>query len=108
MLPWSTYTGTKPETADTAKEYLQRISLSPTRRDFRFPGYTTPRNSDRATSVCFSEQANGTFGLSSRVTVPNPPIFPQEHLWQTTQSNAADQSCQPDQIPTVPAKRQDA
>jgi hypothetical protein len=33
MLPWSTYTGTKPETADTAKEYLQRISLSPTRRD---------------------------------------------------------------------------
>jgi hypothetical protein len=35
MLPWSTYTGTKPETADTAKEYLQRISLSPTRRDGR-------------------------------------------------------------------------
>ena len=42
MLPWSTYTGTKPETADTAKEYLQRISLSPTRRDFRFARYNRP------------------------------------------------------------------
>jgi len=33
VLPWLTYTGTKLETADTAKEYLQRIGLSPTRRD---------------------------------------------------------------------------
>jgi hypothetical protein len=36
VLPWSTYTGTKLETADTAKDNLQRADLSSTRRDVRF------------------------------------------------------------------------
>jgi hypothetical protein len=39
VLPWSTYTGTKLETADTAKDYLQRAGLSPTRRDTRIGRY---------------------------------------------------------------------
>ena len=32
MSPWSTYTGTKLETADTAKEHLQRTVFSSTRK----------------------------------------------------------------------------
>jgi hypothetical protein len=39
-LPWSTYTGTKLETADTAKERLQRTGPSSTRRDVRLRDYT--------------------------------------------------------------------
>jgi len=33
MVPWSTYTGTNLETADTAKEDLQLIGISSTRRE---------------------------------------------------------------------------
>jgi len=33
VAPWSTYTGTKLETADTAKEDLQLIGISSTQRD---------------------------------------------------------------------------
>jgi hypothetical protein len=33
MVPWSTYTGTNLETADTAKEDLQLIGISSARRD---------------------------------------------------------------------------
>jgi hypothetical protein len=33
VLPWSTHTGTKLETADTAKEDLQHAGFSSTRRD---------------------------------------------------------------------------
>ena len=36
MVPWSTYTGTNLETADTAKEDLQLIGISSTRRDGDF------------------------------------------------------------------------
>ena len=32
MSPWSTYTGTKLETEDTAKEHLQRTVFSSTRK----------------------------------------------------------------------------
>ena len=36
MVPWSTYTGTNLETADTAKEDLQLIGISSTRREGDF------------------------------------------------------------------------
>ena len=36
MVPWSTYTGTNLETADTAKEDLQLIGISSTRREAMF------------------------------------------------------------------------
>jgi hypothetical protein len=56
MVPWSTYTGTNLETADTAKEDLQLIGISSTRSPSIFQRVAGSEASPDSTNVLFRER----------------------------------------------------